>query len=89
MKAIQQSREKDNLEQWKSARDSGAIKTTSSGLKRTPIHRGWAPRACLPKELMPKCRTSIAARQETTSDGIPIKKTESAPAAPNRGLQNP
>jgi len=34
LKAIQQSREADNLDQWKSARDSGAIKTASSGLKR-------------------------------------------------------
>ena len=34
MKAIQQSRDADNLEQWKAARDSGSIKTATSGLKR-------------------------------------------------------
>merc|ERR1711939_941549 len=77
LKAIQQSREADNLDQWKSARDSGAIKTASSGLKRDAAKMPYIDRGYV---------------QETTSDGIPIKKKqESAPAAPNpfAGFQNP
>ena len=47
LKAIQQSREKDNLEQWKSARDSGAIKTASSGMKRDADSSRMGSAGCL------------------------------------------
>merc|ERR1712118_259203 len=34
LKAVQTSTDADNLDAWKAARDSGAIKTATSGLKR-------------------------------------------------------
>ena len=93
LKAIQQSREKDNLEQWKSARDSGAIKTASSGLKRDADSSRMGSAGLFAERAdakMPYIDRGYV--QETTSDGIPIKKKqESAPAAPNpfAGFQNP
>ena len=93
MKAIQQSREADNLDQWKSARDSGAIKTASSGLKRDADSSRMGSAGLFAERAdakMPYIDRGYV--QETTSDGIPIKKKqESAPAAPNpfAGFQNP
>ena len=93
LKAIQQSREKDNLEQWKSARDSGAIKTASSGLKRDADSSRMGSAGLFAERAdakMPYIDRGYV--QETTADGIPIKKkAESAPAAPNpfAGFQNP
>merc|ERR1719506_3141439 len=84
LKAIQQSREKDNLEQWKAARDSGAIKTASSGLKRDADSSRMGSAGLFAERAdakMPYIDRGYV--QETTSDGIPIKKKaqESAPAA--------
>ena len=93
LKAIQQSREADNLDQWKSARDSGAIKTASSGLKRDADSSRMGSAGLFAERAdakMPYIDRGYV--QETTSDGIPIKKKqESAPAAPNpfAGFQNP
>ena len=93
LKAIQQSREKDNLEQWKSARDSGSIKTASSGMKRDADSSRMGSAGLFAERAdakMPYIDRGYV--QETTSDGIPIKKKqESAPAAPNpfAGFQNP
>jgi hypothetical protein len=93
LKAIQQSREADNLDQWKSARDSGAIKTASSGLKRDADSSRMGSAGLFAERAdakMPYIDRGYV--QETTADGIPIKKKqESAPAAPNplAGFQNP
>ena len=93
MKAIQQSREADNLDQWKSARDSGAIKTASSGLKRDADSSRMGSAGLFAERAdakMPYIDRGYV--QETTSDGIPIKKKqESAPAAQPEfaGFQNP
>jgi len=93
LKAIQQSREADNLDQWKSARDSGAIKTASSGLKRDADSSRMGSAGLFAERAdakMPYIDRGYV--QETTADGIPIKKKqEGAPAAPNpfAGFQNP
>ena len=86
LKAIQQSREADNLDQWKSARDSGAIKTASSGLKRDADSSRMGSAGLFAERAdakMPYIDRGYV--QETTSDGIPIKKKAeaSAPAPPN------
>ena len=85
LKAIQQSRDRDNLEAWKSARDSGAIKTASAGLKRDADSSRMGSAGLFAERAdakMPYIDRGYV--QETTSDGIPIKKKqESAPAAPN------
>merc|ERR1719245_1263525 len=93
LKAIQQSRDADNLEQWKSARDSGSIKTATSGLKRDADSSRMGSAGLFAERAdakMPYIDRGYV--QETTSDGIPIKKkAEAAPAAPNpfAGFQNP
>jgi len=92
LKAIQQSREKDNLEQWKSARDSGAIKTASSGLKRDADSSRMGSAGLFAERAdakMPYIDRGYV--QETTADGIPIKKKQESAPAPNpfAGFQNP
>ena len=94
LKAIQQSRDADNLEQWKAARDSGSIKTATSGLKRDADSSRMGSAGLFAERAdakMPYIDRGYV--QETTSDGIPIKKKaqESAPAAANpfAGFQNP
>ena len=94
LKAIQQSREADNLDQWKSARDSGAIKTASSGLKRDADSSRMGSAGLFAERAdakMPYIDRGYV--QETTADGIPIKKKAggAAPQAPNpfAGFQNP
>ena len=75
LKAIQQSREKDNLEQWQAARDSGAIKTASSGMKRDADSSRMGSAGLFAERAdakMPYIDRGYV--QETTSDGIPIKK---------------
>ena len=94
LKAIQQSRDADNLEQWKAARDSGSIKTASSGMKRDADSSRMGSAGLFAERAdakMPYIDRGYV--QETTSDGIPIKKKaqESAPAPSNpfAGFQNP
>ena len=94
LKAIQQSQAADNLEQWKSARDSGSIKTASSGMKRDADSSRMGSAGLFAERAdakMPYIDRGYV--QETTSDGIPIKKKaqESAPAPSNpfAGFQNP
>ena len=92
LKAIQQSREKDNLEQWQAARDSGAIKTASSGMKRDADSSRMGSAGLFAERAdakMPYIDRGYV--QETTADGIPIKKKQESAPAPNpfAGFQNP
>ena len=93
LKAIQQSRDADNLEQWKAARDSGSIKTATSGLKRDADSSRMGSAGLFAERAdakMPYIDRGYV--QETASDGIPIKKKAEASApAPNpfAGFQNP
>merc|ERR1711939_486928 len=79
LKAIQQSREADNLDQWKSARDSGAIKTASSGLKRRcPTSTG----------AMCKKRRRTASPSRRSRRALPRRRIRSRASSTSPKLQN-
>lgn len=92
LKAIQQSQATDNLDQWKEARDSGAIKTPSSGMKRDADSSRMGSAGLFAERAdakMPYIDRGYVAPQKVNSEGIPIKETKEAAASPFGGFQNP